>query len=125
MTFHFQYRQGFLPAFPRLEGRLLKHHLFPQAREFREWFRDSGIDVHAWTMVIPEHAHLRVHGGSGRGGAWNEAWRQFMRANQNRRLPQEQLIAKAFELAFRFDIAGPLIPYGQSLVPVGPQLLNP
>jgi len=35
MAFHFRYRDGFLPAYPRLEGKLVKHHLFPQAREFR------------------------------------------------------------------------------------------
>ena len=49
MTFHFSYRQGFLPAFPRLEGTLIKHHLFPQAQEFRKWFMDrfSLLDLRA------------------------------------------------------------------------------
>jgi len=69
LTFHFRYREGFLPAFPRLEGKLIKHHLFPQAREFRDFFRNNGVDPHSWTMVIPEHAHLRIHRGPGPGGA--------------------------------------------------------
>jgi uncharacterized lipoprotein (TIGR02269 family) len=125
MTFHFRYRFGFLPAFPRLEGNLVKHHLFPQAREFRDWFRANGIDVHAWTMAIPEHTHRRIHGGTGRGGLWNEAWRQFMEAHRGEPLTQEQLLGKAMELAFRFDIAGPLVPYGRAIVPPGPQLVAP
>jgi uncharacterized lipoprotein (TIGR02269 family) len=60
MTFHFRYRQGFLPAFPRLEGKLIKHHLFPQAQEFRSWFKQRGINIHEWTMLIPEHVHLSI-----------------------------------------------------------------
>jgi uncharacterized lipoprotein (TIGR02269 family) len=125
LTFHFRYRDGFLPAFPRLEGRLIKHHLFPQAQEFRDFFRKNEIDVHAWTMAIPEQVHLRIHRGPGPGGAWNEAWRQFMMANPSRKVPREEMLGKAFELAFRFDIVGPIMPYGHTVAPVGPQLLAP
>ena len=124
MTFHFRYREGFLPAFPRLEGRLIKHHLFPQAPELAAWFRSLGINVHDWTMVIPEHVHRRIHSGP-RGGPWNEAWREFKNANLRRSVPREELLAKAFELAYRFDIVGPIIPYGHTLVPVGPQIMAP
>jgi uncharacterized lipoprotein (TIGR02269 family) len=124
MTFHFRYRHGFLPAFPRLEGKLVKHHLFPQEPRLAEWFKAQGIDIHAWTMVIPEHIHLRIHRGA-RGGPWNDAWREFLQANRYRRMSQEELLRKAFELAFRFDIVGPIIPYSHQLVPEGPQLLAP
>ncbi|QRK11300.1 DUF2380 domain-containing protein [Archangium violaceum] len=58
-----RYRQGILPAFPRLEGTMLKHRLFPQAQEFRTWLRDCGINIHEWTMLIPEQVHLRIHRG--------------------------------------------------------------
>lgn len=125
MTFHFRYRDGFIPAFPRLEGKLIRHHLFPQAQEFREWFRVSNVNIHEWTMVIPEHVHLRIHSGGGRGGLWNEAWRQFRLANEGRRVTKEEMLSKAFELAFRYDIAGPIVPYGRPIVPPGPQLLPP
>lgn len=124
MTFHFRYRQGYLPAFPRLEGKLVKHHLFPQAKEFRRFFVRSGIDTHEYTMVIPEHMHLRIHRGAS-GGLWNEAWRQFLNANQSRLVPRDEMLRKAFELAFRFDIVGPLMPYRHPIPPVGPQLLAP
>jgi len=123
MTFHFRYRQGYLPAFPRLEGKLIKHHLFPQAQEFRDWFNRCGINIHQWTMLLPEQVHLRIHRGAD-GGPWNAAWRQFMRANPGY-VPREVLLRKAFELAFRFDIAGPLMPYYSPVPPPGPQLLAP
>ncbi|HEX8434029.1 TIGR02269 family lipoprotein [Archangium sp.] len=124
LTFHFRYRQGFLPAFPRLEGKLIKHHLFPQAQEFRKWFTERSINIHEWTMLLPEHVHLRIHRGAN-GGLWNEAWRQFYEANRDRLVPREELIRKAFELALRFDIAGPLRPYYPPVPPPGPQLLAP
>jgi uncharacterized lipoprotein (TIGR02269 family) len=124
MTFHFHYRQGFLPAFPRLEGKLIKHHLFPQAQEFRNWFDKCGINIHEWTMLLPEQVHLRIHRGAD-GGPWNAAWRQFHQANQHRLVPREELIRKAFELSLRFDIAGPIMPYYSPVPPPGPQLLAP
>ncbi len=74
-------------------------------------------------MVIPEHVHLRIHHGAN-GGLWNEAWRQFIKANPGH-VPREVLIRKAFELALRFDIAGPLMPYYAPVLPPGPQLLAP
>jgi uncharacterized lipoprotein (TIGR02269 family) len=126
MTFHFRYREGYLPAFPRLEeGKLIKHHLFPQAPVLAAWFKQNGINPHDWTMVIPEHVHLRIHRGGGRGGAWNQAWFEFREANRTRKVSPEELLAKAFELAYRFDIVGPIVPYGHTLVPPGPQLLAP
>jgi uncharacterized lipoprotein (TIGR02269 family) len=123
LTFHFRYRQGFLPAFPRLEGKLIKHHLFPQAQQFRKWFVKNGINIHEWTMLIPEHVHLSIHRGAN-GGLWNQAWQQFIIANPGP-VPREVLIRKAFELALRFDIAGPLRPYHAPVPPPGPQLLAP
>ncbi len=121
MVFHFSYRHGYLPAFPRLQGKLVKHHLFPQAKEFRQWFKDNRIDVHAWTMILPEHVHLRIHRGAN-GGPWNAAWRQFKDATSHRHVSQEEMMRKALELAYRFDIVGPIMPYGHQLVPPGPQL---
>ncbi|WP_224248424.1 SitA6 family polymorphic toxin lipoprotein [Hyalangium gracile] len=121
MTFHFQYRFGYLPAFPRYEGRVVRHHLFPQALEFKDWFGRSGIAVHQYTMLIPEHIHRQIHGGTGRGGLWNEAWRQFYRANP-RPQPPEVLFRYALELAFRYELTGPIVPYNRPVIPIGPQL---
>jgi uncharacterized lipoprotein (TIGR02269 family) len=124
MTFHFRYRQGFLPAFPRLEGRLIKHHLFPQEARLAEWFKASGIKIHEWTMLIPEQVHLRIHRGA-RGGPWNEARRQYYEANSARPVSREELLSKAFELALRYDLAGPIHYYYSPIPPPGPQLLAP
>lgn len=120
-TFHFRYRFGYLPAFPRYEGKVVEHHLFPQAKEFQEWFRSSGIDVHQYTLVIPEHLHSRLHRGEGRGGLWNEPWRQLHQANPEAQSP-EFLLRHAFKLAFRYKLVGPIIPYHRPVRPIGPQL---
>jgi uncharacterized lipoprotein (TIGR02269 family) len=124
VTVHFRYRHGILPAFPWLEGKLVKHHLFPQAQQFRAWFTERGINIHEWTMLLPAEVHLRIHRGAD-GGPWNAAWRQFYEANQHRVVPREELFRKAFELAFRFDIVGPIMPYYSPVLPPGPQLLAP
>jgi hypothetical protein len=76
-------------------------------------------------MVVPEQVHLRIHRGGARGGAWNQAWREFKDANRDREVTPAELVAKAFELAYRFDIVGPLVPYRHTLVPPGPQLFAP
>nr|WP_245767498.1 TIGR02269 family lipoprotein [Stigmatella erecta] len=124
MTFHFRYRQGFLPAFPRLEGRLIKHHLFPQEARLATWFRSNGINIHEWTMLVPEQVHLRVHKGA-RGGPWNEAWRHYYEAHSARPVTREELLRKAFELALRYDLAGPIHSYYSPVPPPGPQLRAP
>jgi uncharacterized lipoprotein (TIGR02269 family) len=122
-SFHFRYRQGFLPAFPRYTGKVVKHHLFPQAKEFKAWFRRAGLDIHQYTLVIPEHLHLQIHRGDGRGGLWNTAWRAYKDAHPNP--PSAHAILRhAFELAFRFKLVGPLVPYGHPVVPIGPQLFS-
>ncbi|QDE66438.1 hypothetical protein BHS09_05155 [Myxococcus xanthus] len=96
MTFHFRYRQGFLPAIPRVPGKLVKHHLFPQR-------------------------------GTGRGGMWNQAWRDFMRAKRSGPLPPEVFHRKAVELIFQFELTGPVVPYNTSVAPYqhGPQFQSP
>jgi Predicted lipoprotein of unknown function (DUF2380) len=66
--------------------------------------------------------HLRIHRGAARGGVWNQAWREFMQTSRYRRVSKEEMVSKAFELALRFDIVGPLVPYRHQLVPPGPQL---
>ncbi|XXF78303.1 TIGR02269 family lipoprotein [Myxococcaceae bacterium GXIMD 01537] len=126
MTFHFRYREGFLPAFPRLEGTLVKHHLFPQAPDLAAWFRAKGVNIHEWTMLIPKHLHLRIHSNGARGGLWNQAWRDYRDTHLRRNVTPEELIRKAFEFAYRFDIVGPIISYGHvPLPPAGPQLMAP
>jgi uncharacterized lipoprotein (TIGR02269 family) len=121
VTFHFRYRLGYLPAFPRYEGPVVRHHLFPQAPEFGAWFRRAGINIHEWTMLIPEHIHRQIHSGAGRGGLWNAAWRAFKDANPEPP-SRDVMIRHAFELAFRYELTGPIVQYKRPVVPIGPQL---
>jgi uncharacterized lipoprotein (TIGR02269 family) len=108
----------FVPAIPRWQGRFIKHHLFPQEPRLAAYFRAAGIDIHQYTMVIPEYVHRQIHGGRGMGpgGAWNDAWRQFVRANP-KPPSQDELMRHALELAFRFQLSGPVVPYNVRVVP--------
>jgi uncharacterized lipoprotein (TIGR02269 family) len=123
VTFHFRYRFGYLPAFPRYDGKVVKHHLFPQAREFREWFREAGLNPHQYTLLIPEHIHREIHRGDGRGGLWNAEWREYVKANPRPPKP-EVLLRHALDLAFRYKLVGPIVPYNHPVVPIGPQLFQ-
>lgn len=96
---------------PRLlpPGRFVRHHIFPQAEDLALWFRERGVKIHDFTLVIPEHIHRRIHGGGPSGGLWNEAWRRFR--DDNRNASPEAIYLHAGELIFRFGLAGPIVPY--------------
>jgi len=85
-------------------GRWEKHHIFPQARDLAEWFEQQGLKIHDHTMPIPLHVHRRIHDGTGRGGAWNEAWREFKMRNEN--ASPTELYKFAGELIHRFELLG-------------------
>ncbi|WP_257459495.1 SitA6 family polymorphic toxin lipoprotein [Archangium lipolyticum] len=87
-----------------------KHHIFPQERELAEWFASRNIDIHAFTVRLPESFHTWLHSGGPKGGQWNEAWRQFMRKNY-KTATAEDMWRFAFELMMRFGVNGPLVPY--------------
>lgn len=122
MVFHFRYRQGFLPALPREPGKLVHHHLFPQQPSLAIWFQRNGVDIHKFTILIPEHVHRQIHSGTGRGGMWNQAWRDYQLAQGSRPVSPEELHRKAVELIFRFELTGPVVPHH---TPVGPYQLGP
>jgi uncharacterized lipoprotein (TIGR02269 family) len=85
-------------------GRFEKHHIFPQATDLARWFKSKGIDIHQYTLPIPRDVHVRIHSGGARGGAWNEAWREFMNANGG--APKEEVFKHAGELIYRFQLLG-------------------
>ncbi len=98
------------PALP--PGRWVRHHILPQAEDLKEWFHKKGVpDIHQFTMLIPENIHLRIHRGGPRGGLWNEAWRQFKQKHEA--ATQAEIYRHAGELIFRFNLAGPIVPYSQ------------
>jgi uncharacterized lipoprotein (TIGR02269 family) len=105
---HFDPKPPPLPALP--PGRWVKHHIFPQAQELRDWFHARGVpDIHQYTLVIPEHVHIRIHSRGPKGGLWNQAWRDFKDARPN--ASPEAIYRHAGELIFRFELTGAVVPY--------------
>jgi uncharacterized lipoprotein (TIGR02269 family) len=98
------------PSHQLTPGNWEKHHIFPQAQEFALWFEVQGVKVHHYTMPIPRDLHRRIHGGDGRGGAWNMAWRDFKEANPG--ASPAEIYKHAGYLIHRFQLSGGLIqPY--------------
>ncbi|MFP2925767.1 TIGR02269 family lipoprotein [Pyxidicoccus sp. 3LG] len=98
------------PSRQLTSGRWEKHHVFPQAEDLARWFEGQGVKIHDYTMPIPRDLHRRIHGNDGRGGPWNQAWRDFMKAN--RRATPEEIYKHAGELIHRFELnGGPIQPY--------------
>ncbi|QDE88192.1 hypothetical protein BHS06_04045 [Myxococcus xanthus] len=98
------------PSHQLTPGRWEKHHIFPQARDLAEWFEGKGIKIHDYTLPIPRDLHQRIHGGGARGGAWNQAWREFRLRNEES--TPEEVFRHAGELIYRFQLlGGPLRPY--------------
>ncbi len=90
---------------------LEQHHIFPQQKRLAAWFKLNGIDIHTFTVFLPQSVHRRLHGGGAAGGQWNEAWRRFQ--DQNPRATPQEIWRFAFELMFLFNLNGPLVPYCQ------------
>nr|WP_253894289.1 TIGR02269 family lipoprotein [Myxococcus xanthus] len=91
-------------------GRWEKHHIFPQAEDLSMWFGIRGVKIHDYTMPIPRDVHRRIHGGDGRGGAWNQAWRDFKAAKPG--ASPTDIYKFAGELIHRFQLmGGPIQPY--------------
>jgi uncharacterized lipoprotein (TIGR02269 family) len=112
-TFRFNRHLDPKPLPPPLPpGRWVRHHIFPQAENLKRWFHDRGIpNIHQFTMLIPEPIHLRIHSGAPSGGLWNQAWRQFRDAKGD--ASTAEIYRHAGELIFRFNLAGPIVPYYQ------------
>ncbi|MFP2929661.1 TIGR02269 family lipoprotein [Pyxidicoccus sp. 3LG] len=85
-------------------GRWEKHHIFPQERELKEWFTERGVKIHDYTMPIPYDLHQRIHSVGGRGGQWNQAWRDFKEANPG--ATSVEIYKHAGELIHRFQLMG-------------------
>ncbi|RKH26498.1 TIGR02269 family lipoprotein [Corallococcus praedator] len=88
----------------------VRHHLYPQEDRLARYFkRQANIDVHDFTMVIPRAEHVRLHGAGGRGGPWNQAWRDF--AITHRNATPKQIQEQLGRMIIEFNIMGPIVPY--------------
>ncbi|NPC49789.1 TIGR02269 family lipoprotein [Corallococcus sp. AB032C] len=90
----------------------VRHHLYPQAEDLALFFRRQGkINVHDFTMIIPRAEHVRLHGVGGRGGPWNQAWRDFARNNIN--ATPKEIQDQLARMIVDFNIMGPIVSYYQ------------
>lgn len=94
----------------------VKHHVFPQA--YKEWFNRQGVNIHEWTLVIDKQVHQNIHRGAN-GGPWNWEWERFINENPGARPQAIHLFA--MQMVFRFDLAGPVVPYNsKKVIPLFP-----
>ncbi|WP_158616717.1 TIGR02269 family lipoprotein [Corallococcus sp. CA054B] len=88
----------------------VRHHLYPQEALLAAFFtRRANINVHDFTMVIPRAEHVRLHGVGGRGGPWNQAWRDF--AETHRNASPKEIQDQLARMIVDFNITGPIVPY--------------
>jgi uncharacterized lipoprotein (TIGR02269 family) len=99
-----------------------KHHIYPQAKDLKEWFEQQGIDIHQWTLALEVEEHRRIHRGPN-GGPWNEAWRQFQRANPGATKLEIEL--HAGKLIYEFNLYGVVVPYSRRLLRLPSNVLDP
>ena len=65
-------------------AKLADHHLLP--RQFKEFFKQRGIDIDQHTVTLGQTNHLRGVHGKGQGempGGWNKQWQSFIDKNPN------------------------------------------
>lgn len=86
-----------------------RHHIFPQEESLKSWFASKGIDIHEYTMPLLVEVHRRIHHPPPKGGAWNEAWRQYRDANPG--ASKEEIFRYAGQLLYEFELLGPVVPY--------------
>ncbi|OAQ74288.1 SpvB domain-containing protein [Pochonia chlamydosporia 170] len=102
-----QAERGLKAAAQKLEkargwvGEVEKHHIFPQAQEFRDMFRAAGINIHEYTFALNKAAHRIIHGKHLEEAGhlaldWNKAWETWIQG-LNGRVPGKEEIFKAGE----------------------------
>jgi len=99
-----------------------KHHIYPQARDLKEWFEGKGINIHEWTLALEVEEHRRIHRGAN-GGPWNEAWRQYR--NANRDATKLEIELHAGQLIYEFNLYGVVVPYSRQLLRIPSNVLDP
>jgi RHS repeat-associated protein len=59
------------------------HHIFPQNSRMAQYFNNAGIDVHDYTVQIPQEYHDVLHWPTWRqrGGYWVQEWDSYILAN--------------------------------------------
>ncbi|MBK8150710.1 MAG: DUF2380 domain-containing protein [Acidobacteria bacterium] len=92
-------------------GQYARHHIFPQSREFAEFFGDAGININQYTIVAPREHHIATHSGIGQeaeaGG--NNQWRIFK--ENNPRATRAEIFQQANRMILQQQLMGPIQNY--------------
>jgi uncharacterized lipoprotein (TIGR02269 family) len=94
-----------------------QHHIFPQM--FRLWFTQQGIDIDEYVILLEVEKHRSIHRGA-KGGPWNAAWDQFIRARINVKVSKEEIHKYAGQLIYEFELFGPVMRFGHLPAPLPP-----
>jgi hypothetical protein len=87
---------------------LERHHGLP--KEFVQYFLDCKLDIADFMIIMRLSDHRLkpdgVHTGEGRGGRWNEEWRQFIEENPLAYTPKDrERVEKKFnEMVLKHEI---------------------
>jgi RHS repeat-associated protein len=88
------------------------HHFFPRSPEFRRFFDATNINVDDFVMNMPGDLHRLkpdgLHTGTGRGGDWNQSWRDYFEEFPN--ASQEQIFQHGEEMIREFPVIEPYVP---------------
>lgn len=86
-----------------------RHHMLPQDKEFREFFRQAGLNVHEHILELPRSVHKIIHENVPKGFGkfereFNEAWQAFKdtvgpNATAEQILKHRDLLLEEFHLA--------------------------
>ncbi|QSQ26768.1 TIGR02269 family lipoprotein [Pyxidicoccus parkwayensis] len=118
------YRDEELPSQKEFERRLdewrkrphERHHVFPQA--LADYFRDKGINVHDWVMVIDAGVHARLHREADR-GPWNTEWKEWRKRTRWKARKHEHFESASY-LIQKYNLWGLPVTYWQTLPPLPP-----
>lgn len=80
------------------------HHLLPQAKRFRKFFKAAGLDIEDFKIPLDKAKHRLKPGGIHTidGGNWNKEWDDFMEQFPNAN--KEQILEHLEKLRAKFGI---------------------
>ena len=79
------------------------HHLLPQANEFKDFFKQAGLNIEDFKITLNKAAHRLKPNGIHTGPAnWNKIWRDFKQSNPH--ASKEQILKQLEKMKKDFGI---------------------
>ena len=88
-----------------------RHHIFPQA--FARHFKDKGIEIHKYVVVIDADVHARIHRGAA-GGPWNADWFRFIQ-DRGELAKEPAYMEQASAMIQKYGLFGLTVTYWQQV----------